>query len=273
MRILQIVLPGSTAYERKSQRVDQSRLSPSHEVVQASDPAHLPPAEVAHLYGPPHLPHRALRGLSLPYVTSSTPARSPFRWRRGPQPGTLISPLAGAGVTVVPEGIEDRFFDEPEVGRRSEDRDRPRLVGSFDRPALRGLVERTLGRLHRFRDDVSWHLFEREPTPEDLDGLDAWIDPAIDPFDFDGFAAEALVRGLPVVAARTPINVLRMENGRTGWLVPVEDPNELTHAILGMLFKPDLGQTKISAAKQTRAKFRSRQRVRVLIPLYEALRP
>jgi len=147
------------------------------------------------------------------------------------------------------------------------------VIGSFDRPPLRSLVEQTLGRLHRFREDVSWHLFDRDPAPEDLDGLDAWIDPAIDTLDFAGFIAEAIVRGLPVVAARTPINSQRLENGRTGWLVPAGDPNELTHAILSVLFKPELGQTKISSAKQTKAKFRPRQRIRVLIPLYEALRP
>ena len=273
MRILQIVLPDSTAYERKSQRVDQAALSPSHEVFTISDPSQFPPADVAHVYAPPHLMGRRLRRLSIPWLTNGTLTRSPLPWLRGRPPASVISPLPGIGVSVVPEATEDRYFDEPSAGTMSSDLERPRVVGSFVRPALRGLVEQTLGRLHRFRDDVSWHLFDGDPSPEDLDGLDAWVDPAVDPLDLDGFGAEAIVRGLPVVAARTPINTVRLENGRTGWLVPAGDPNELTHAILSVLFKSELGQNKISAAKQTRAKFRSRQRLRVLIPLYEALRP
>lgn len=299
MRILQIILPASSAYERKSQRIDHAALSASHEVLFASDLSHLPPADVAHLYAPHRLAAGRLRRFSLPYLTNATVTQGRLPWLRGRPPGSVISPLTGTGAVVVPEAIEERYFDPPPEFLRAEtlpgtdksvcptpvsrggardgewsaQSDRPRVIGSFDRPPLRSLIEQTLGRLHRFREDVSWHLFDRDPAPEDLDGLDAWIDPAIDPLDFDGFVAEAIVRGLPVVAARTPINNQRLENGRTGWLVPAGDPNELTHAILSVLFKPELGQTKISSAKQTKAKFRPRQRIRVLIPLYEALRP
>ena len=291
MRILQIVLSESTTYERKSQRIDHAALGASHEVLFASDLSHLPPADVAHLYAPHRLAAGRLRRFPLPYLTNATVAQGRLPWLRGRPPGTVISPLTLTAVSLVPEAIEDQYFLDPVAGtagstdrsvcatpvarggEKSTESDRPRVIGSFDRPALRSLVEQTLGRLHRFREDVSWHLFDRDPAPVDLDGLDAWIDPAIDPLDFDGFVAEAIVRGLPVVAARTPINSLRLENGRTGWLVPAGDPNELTHAILSVLFKPELGQTKISAAKQTKAKFRPRQRIRVLIPLYEALRP
>ncbi|MEO6259070.1 MAG: glycosyltransferase [Thermoanaerobaculia bacterium] len=288
MRILQILLPGSSAYERKSQRVDAAALSGSHEVLTASDLSGIPSADLIHLYAPAQIAGRRLRGLALPCVTNAALTQSRIPWLRASSPVTVISPLPAAGVAVVPEGVEERYFDEPgerstdgsvgatapsTVGGSSTEAGRPRVVGSFDRPALRGLVEQTAGRLHRFREDVSWHLFDRDPTPADFDHLDAWVDPATDPFDLDGFVAEALVRGLPVVAARTPINTLRLENGRTGWLVPADDPNELTHAILSALFKPELGQNKISAVKQTRSKFRPRQRLRVLIPLYEALRP
>ena len=291
MRILQIVLPESSTYERKSQRIDHAALSASHQVLIASDFNNLPPADVAHLYAPHGLAAGRLRRFPLPYLTNATVAQGRVFWLRGRPPGTVISPLTGTAVSLVPEAIEDQYFVDPVAGttgstdrnvcatpvsrggESSTESDRPRVIGSFDRPPLRRLIEQTLGRLHRFREDISWHLFDRDPAPEDLDGLDAWIDPAIDPLDFDGFVAEAIVRGLPVVAARTPINSQRLENGRTGWLVPADDPNELTHAILSVLFKPELGQTKISSAKQTKAKFRPRQRIRVLIPLYEALRP
>ena len=77
--------------------------------------------------------------------------------------------------------------------------------------------------------------------------------------------------GLPVVAARTAVNSARLEKGRTGWLVPMNDPNEMTHAILSALFKPEVASSKTGAARQTASKFRARQRLRVLAALYESL--
>ncbi|HWW61074.1 MAG TPA: glycosyl transferase family 1, partial [Thermoanaerobaculia bacterium] len=61
------------------------------------------------------------------------------------------------------------------------------------------------------------------------------------------------------------------EKGRTGLLVPCNDPNELAHAILTALFKPEVAQRKIEAVRQTVSKFRHRQRLRILAHLYETL--
>jgi glycosyltransferase involved in cell wall biosynthesis len=144
-------------------------------------------------------------------------------------------------------------------------------IGSFARDSTRNHVEQTLHRIERFREDVQWKLFAAPPAPEDLADVDLWVDPAVEENDFDGYVAEALVVGLPVVAARTPINSLRLEKGRTGWLVPRRDPNEMTHAILSALFKPEGTQAMVEAAKQTISKFRARQRLRVLLQLYETL--
>ena len=80
-----------------------------------------------------------------------------------------------------------------------------------------------------------------------------------------------MAAGKAVVASRTTINTQRLEKGRTGILVPLHDPNELTHAILAALFKPELAQNKIAAAQQTVSKFRARHRVRALIQLYESI--
>jgi glycosyltransferase involved in cell wall biosynthesis len=79
------------------------------------------------------------------------------------------------------------------------------------------------------------------------------------------------VSGKIVVASRTEVNAQRLEQGRTGLLVPPNDPNELTHAILAALFKPEVARSKIEAARQTAGKFRPRQRVRVLERIYESL--
>ena len=129
-----------------------------------------------------------------------------------------------------------------------------------------------MARIHRFRTDVEWRIFEAEPSPKELAGVDAWVDPAVDEQDFDGFTAEALVVGLPVVATRTAINAARLEQGRTGFLVPPRDPNELTHAILSALFKTEVAQGRQSAARQTVSKFRARQRLRVLMRIYETVK-
>ena len=111
---------------------------------------------------------------------------------------------------------------------------------------MRNSVEQTMARIRRFRDDVDWQIFDQRPSPEDLGSVDLWVDPAAEENDFDGFVAEALVVGLPVVATRTPINDLRLEQGRTGFLVPPRDPNEMTHAILSALFKTEVAESRES---------------------------
>jgi hypothetical protein len=174
----------------------------------------------------------------------------------------VVSPVGGEAV---PEAVEEQWF----VPRRPSVARDAKTVASFARDEVRSLVDRTLSRIHRFRSDVTWHLYEREPTPEDLAGVDAWIDPAAAENDFDGFSAEALVLGLPVVATRTALNSWRLENGRTGFLVPLNDANELTHAILAALFKVEVAESRQLAAKQTVSKFRPRQRQRILTRLYE----
>ena len=156
--------------------------------------------------------------------------------------------------------------------RAAEGAGAPPRIASFRRASIAGIVEQTVHRLHRTRDDIEWLLLERPPTPEDFAEIDAWIDPAVDDADFDGFAAEAMVGGAVAIASRTPLNVHRLEKGRTGFLVPSGDANELTHAILAALFKPELAQQKLEAARQTISKFRPRQRLRALTSLYESLR-
>lgn len=165
----------------------------------------------------------------------------------------------------LPESVEDLWWE-----RNSHPATRP-LIGTFDRKSIQPIVQQTHLRLTRTRDDIEWHLFERAPSPAEMAELALWIDPATDDADRDGFVAEALVCGNVVVASRTTINVKRLEQGRTGFLVPRNDSNELTHAILAALFKPEVREAKTSAARQTISKFRPRQRLRALTPLYESL--
>ncbi|HEV7240507.1 MAG TPA: glycosyltransferase [Thermoanaerobaculia bacterium] len=259
MRIAQIVLPDASEYERKSQRADRIALAERHQVVED-----VGNADVAHVYAGVELPRATFVGFPVPYVASAPMAKSRWSWRKPAEPSTVVTPEN------LPEVVEDSYFSwQSAVGSRQE----RKIVGSFARAATRNHVEQTLHRIQRFRDDVEWKIFPAPPTPEDLVSVNLWVDPAVDETDYDGFVAEALVVGLPVVAARTRINSTRLEKGRTGMLVPPRDPNEMTHAILSALFKSEGAQARIAAAHQTISKFRARQRMRVLVQLYESLIP
>ena len=261
MRIAQVVLPEASEYERKSQRIDQAALAARHEVtfvtlgeVRASG------AEVAHIYAGTELPRGPFVGFPIPYVANATFAKTRWSWHKPAEPGYVVSPFE------VPESVDDSYFD-PEPARGNVHK----VIGTFLRPAVRNLVDQTLHRLQRTRDDITWRVFDRPPSPVDLMAVDIWVDPAGSEMDYDGFTAEALVAGLPVVATRTKINVQRLEKGRTGLLVPMNDPNEMTHAILSALFRPEVASSKVTAARQTASKFRAKQRLRVLVPMYETL--
>lgn len=258
MRIAQVILPPASQYERKCQRADRAALAGRHEVV--DDPGN---ADVAHVYTSGELPRAAFLDFPVPYIAPARVARSRWSFRAPKEPTVIVT------WQNLPEVVEEGYFVRPEGVAAREHGDR--VVGSFRRAATQNMVEQTLARIHRFRSDVQWHLFDAPPAPETLAGVDLWVDPAVSEDDWDGFTAEALVLSLPVVAARTAINTARLEKGRTGWLVPPRDPNEMTHAILSALFKPETAQSKIEAAKQTASRFRSRHRLRVLTHLYETL--
>lgn len=255
MRIAQIILPDASQYERKAARADRSALAGRYEVVDD-----VRNADIAHVYTSREL----TAGLDVPYLSSMPLKQSRWPWRKAKEPGVV------ATWETLREAVEEEYFRAQGAGRGAQENS-VKLAGSFARPGVENMVQQTLARIHRFRDDVRWKTFAAPPTPEDLASVDVWADPAIANDDLDGFVAEALVLGLPVVAARTPINSARLEQGRTGWLVPPRDPNEMTHAILAALFKPEVAQGKIQAARQTVSKFRSRQRLRVLTHMYETL--
>ena len=254
MRIAQIVLPGVSQYETKCQRADRAALSGQHEFVDD-----VRKADVAHVYAGMDLPRGDFVGFPVPYVASAPLASARWDWRKPAAPRVVVTPEN------LPEVVDDRYFAAPATPPGTN------TIGSFARDSPRNHVEQPLHRIGRVRDDVTWTLFTAPPAPEDLATVDVWVDPAVDEGDYDGFVAEALVVGLPVVAARIGVNSQRLEKGRTGFLVPPRDPNEMTHAILSALFKPEVAQGRIGAARQTIAKFRVRQRVRVLLQLYESL--
>lgn len=241
MRVAQITLRNASEYEKKCRRVDEAALAAEHEIVETERDA-----DIVHVYG-------------------SGVRRPRRRWFSiaAARPPHSTTPLKDSLGAFVPEAIEEQYFAPAATDRIA--------VGVFLRPSIRAILEQTRARVHRTRDEVEWHLFDRVPMPEDMAQVALWLDPAVADDDFDGFVAEALAMGRIVVATRTPINVGRLEKGRSGFLVP-PDANEMTHAILTALFKPEVGRPRSDAARQTISKFRPKQRLRALIALYERLR-
>jgi len=253
--IAQLLLPGASEYERKSQRIDFASLSAEHDVRigETND------ADLIHVYAPDDM----RVDWKLPYVSNVRPKRR--RFRRTAQPERVITPLKDSADSFIPEAVDEIYF-----GGETRPPGRP-TVGTFARPHLRNIIEQTAARIQRYRDDVDWLLFDTAPSPDDLRGVDVWADPAMSENDFDGFVAEAVAAGTAVIASRTAVNVQRLEKGRTGVLVPPGDPNEWTHAILAALFKPEFRHSKRIAARQTASKFRPRHRARALIELYQSI--
>src|ERR1041385_3047412 len=262
MRVAQITLRNASEYERKCRRVDRVALAGEHEIVEDERGA-----DIVHVYG---------AGVRRPRLWSKTVRITPLqdegrgaqgagrRWLPSREHRLRPAPCALRPVEYIPEAVEEQYL--------AHDARAGSGVGVFVRLSTREILDQIRIRLHRTRDDVEWHLFDRVPTPDDLVQVAVWLDPALDDGDFDGFVAEALAMGRLVVASRTPINVQRLEKGRCGFLVPPRDANETVHAILTALFKPEVGTPRSDAARQTVSNFKPRQRARALTRLYERLR-
>lgn len=254
-----MLLDQAPAYEKKSQIIDARTLSSSHEILQSGERA-----EILHIYAPIRFPAALLRGVKIPYVASGSPSGS-FSWWKPPEPGRRTLPL---GADPVPEAVSMEFF---ELSRRPSGMRGPKIIGGFRRKDLDPLISATLNRIQRFRSDVSWRLFDTFPTPDDIASVDVWVDPAVAENDFDGGTAEAIVLGVPVVASRTSLNRKRLAEGRSGSLVPLDDPNELAHAILGALFKPEVSAPRAEFGLRTRDQFRPEHRAARLMDIYGQL--
>lgn len=197
----------------------------------------------------------SLREIRLPSVSRCEPSSSLLRTRR--HPSVIRSPLTRPALG---EAVEPQYFDwliapAPPGGKV--------VVGSLHQgPESLRMTELTFNRLSRFRDDVDWNVFDAPPSVDEVRELSLWVDVAAGDGDFDGWTAEALVAGFPVVAAKTPINALRLANGERGLLVRPNDPNELAHAIASMLFKEEVREPRTAIARATRDDFLPGHRAR-----------
>lgn len=282
MRILQLVVDGAGYYERKSSAIDSETLPP-HEVESwrwdaggySRDSArvrrseflrHANASDVVHVYAPATIPVAAVRGVTVPYVSEGEPVRSRWRWHAAAAPALQ---LESDEATTVPEAVSEAYRA---AGPREQVASEPRrfVIGTFgpQRRDVRRLCEGTLTRIARFRDDIDWDLHDEPPAAGALKQVDVWVDPTTDAADRDGMVAEAQSVGIITVATRTPVNTRRLAGGLAGFLVPVDDPNELAHSIVNALFRPEMTLAKLSAVRAGEWYAPSRRAAR-LLELYE----
>ncbi len=277
MNLVQFVLPEASEYEKKCQRIDHEILSRTAGVsvsleVAASVSAFAAslrnrPADLAHVYGDASR-RTALLRMPMPWISTRNPPPPRFLFGRQNNQPTAAGPLTDPPL---PEAVEEHFFavegqsSSPKTGDRY-------TIGSYGigRPGVKSLIERTVSRLERFREDLDWKAFDRPPAREDLETLHLWVDPATSDEDYDGFTAEAIVGGMRVVASRTAINRQRLLNG-SGFAVPVNDPNELAHAILTALFKDEIAAERQQAAIAHSGRFHPSTRALALLGIYNRI--
>lgn len=224
-------------------------------------------ADLVHIYGSPQGSRQWLRGIPKPYLSAFGVPKSRIPWSRLPAPAAIVTPLSPDSL---PEAVDDGYFAQADSPPRPHG---PFVIGSAG-PQRRGIdvmTKATMARLGRFRDDVEWRVFETIPSPAELQELDLWIDPALDDLDFDGGTAEALCSRKTVVASRTEVNRMRTDDGAAGLLVPVGDPNEMTHAILLGLFKPELRKPRSQRLITIGARFERSARSESLMKLYRSI--
>lgn len=275
--IAQLLVEGAGFYEQKCQRLDAITLGEPPVITYTTAGERLlnsspqtrdeirrslqrSGVHALHVYAPKHFRSAAVSELFLPYVSRFDPAPGGL-FRRTSKP---------ARHDRLPEAVENEIFDWPLPPKT--DRSTRRVIGSLHRSA-RGLeqTELTFSRLSRFRDDLDWNVFDAPPQFDEMREIDLWADVAVDEDDYDGWTAEAMVVGVPVVATRTAKNAERLLQGKCGTLVRMSDPNELAHAIVNVLFKEEIREPKREAAREESDRFHAEHRARALRALHEDL--
>lgn len=275
MKAGQILLPGASEWDRKCQLTDQEALAgeTSSEVLDLSSSRASALAaavreagiEIIHVYGDPAERSREIERTGVPWIASRPLPSRRFSFRRHRAP-VVANPLTDPPL---PEAVAHSWIEQREEPFAIEPKPRYR-IGTLgpERKGVRRLVNETAARLARFRDDLEWEMFDEAPSAAALREIDVWVDPATDPGDFAGFTAEALVAGKRVVACRTPINMMRLEGG-TGFAVPIDDPNELAHAIVTALFKEEITLPRLEVSfRESPRRFDPARRGEALVALY-----
>ena len=265
MRVIQLIRPDASPAQRKLQRIDAEALAATGaEVASATFPPERSGGAVIHVYGT-RLSASAAARLPRPWLFAGTVDRPTLPWRKPVAPNASIPPGSADDPG---DAVADSFF-LPSLPRGER---LPRLVGSVVRStAGRTLVDAAEHRVTRFRDDVRWIRMTEWPDAEEMRSFDAWVDPATGEGDLEGAVAEAMAASVPVVAVDISANRSRLEGGSAGFLVPAGDPNEMVHALLSVLFKPEIAEERVRRARSLADQFAPSRRAARLLEIYRRL--
>jgi sugar transferase (PEP-CTERM/EpsH1 system associated) len=128
---------------------------------------------------------------------------------------------------------------------RPQLRDRLRLVlvgdGSLRSECIRLLREAGI-------ENLAWVPGERADIPEILQSLDVFVLPSLSE-GLSNTILEAMASRLPVVATNVGGTPELIESGKTGLLVPSQDPQAMAEAIAQYVDDPELGRRHADAAR------------------------
>ncbi|HVR43863.1 MAG TPA: glycosyltransferase [Thermoanaerobaculia bacterium] len=217
-------------------------------------------AGVAHVYAFPTIPSRIARQIAIPFVAPGPTAPGWLPWPSPRQPTRILGALAA-------DAVEEAWFAvDPPSGPGV----RVGIVAASE--SSRRMLEATRLRVERFRDDLRWIVFDRMPGPEAMREIDVWLDPSEEP-EADGGTPEAMAAGKIVVAAATEAGRRRLDQGRAGFLVPPGDANEMAHALLNALFKPELARPRAERGRAAAEAFHPSRRAERLLEIYRSVTP
>jgi glycosyltransferase involved in cell wall biosynthesis len=110
----------------------------------------------------------------------------------------------------------------------------------------------------------------RKDIPEVIQLLDVVVHASVKPEPFGRVIAEGMAMGKPVVASMNggPLEII--QDGRTGYLVPSDDPEKLAHRIIELLSdRSRAGALGRKARQDAVARFSPRSHARLIEQVYE----
>lgn len=274
MKPVQILMPDASSFQQRSQRLDRSALEPLMpiETIEIGRPGRSRArrlirealartgATVAHVYASSPLPGGVMSLIEVPVVASVAGARPLLPWKRPREPRIR---LGSSPDNTLPPVVEEGWFTSGNIAIG----DGGTRIGVLLRDGeARDLVEGARQRISRFRDDVRWVTFNQVPTPEEMRQISVWFAPSSD--DPDNGVPEAMAAARAIVAVRSEASRRLLAEGAAGFLVPASDANEVTHAILAALFKPELNAPRRQRAREAAEEFRAARRAERLIEIY-----
>ena len=279
MRIARVLLPARSYFDLKCFRFDRegslAAADAAWNLVNATGTDLEPLSEqsvlhelrcfapdLLHVYGSGAVPHSLIRAAATAWLADRPlETTRPILGRRArPQSKSLLATVAEPGA--------DEYFSTPEPADTPA---RPKIGALRQSSLTASICALVNARIQRFRDDVEWALYDTPPAPAEMASLNLWVDLSDDERELDGLVCEALVVGVPVVATRPSANRRRTADGRAPALCPKRDPNEIAHAIVTMLFKPERSAAILAAATELRERFRPANRRETLLDAYSEI--